>query len=291
MHIGYSSMNTHTQIQPAELAVAVEERGFESLWYGEHSQIPISRESPHPRDAELLDAYKNMMDPYVSLTVAGTVTKTLKLGTSVSLILERELFSQSKTMMTIDRLTGGRLMVGVGVGWNQEQFANASAMPWTRRFTAIRETAEALRVLWTQKEPEYHGELVDFDAVWCNPKPIQSGGPPLLFGAMGPVGLRHTAQWADGWMPLDLHLEDIGAAVDAMRNRVAEAGRDANAFDITQVVMRKANLDDLERYRDMGIDRCLVGSSIEHADKPDRMWRDLDELGELVSALNGASSP
>jgi len=95
MHTGYSSMNTHTQIQPAELAVAVEERGFESLWYGEHSQIPISRESPHSRDAELLDAYKNMADPYVSLTIAGTVTKTLKLGTSVSLILERELFSQS----------------------------------------------------------------------------------------------------------------------------------------------------------------------------------------------------
>jgi len=282
MLVGFSSMNTHRQVPPAELAVAVEERGFESLWCGEHSHIPVSRESPHPRDSELRDPYKYMMDPYVSLTAAGAVTRRIKLGTSVSLLLERELFSQAKTMMTIDRLTGGRLMVGVGVGWNREQFENATSLPWKRRFTALRETVGALRALWTEDLAEFHGELVDFDPVWCSPKPIQKGGPPLLFGAMGPVGMRHTAEWADGWMPLDVHLEDVGAAVAGMRASVAEAGRDPAKFDVTMIVMSRTTVEKLQRFRDQGVDRCLVGAPMDDWDKPDAMMRELDRLAEMI---------
>lgn len=282
MKVGFSSMNTHLQVPPAELARAVEERGFDSLWYGEHSQIPISRESPHPRDAELLDPYKHMMDPYVSLTVAGAVTSTLELGTSVSLVLERELFSQAKTIMTLDRLTKGRLRVGTGVGWNKEQFENASSLPWKRRFTAMKETVAALRVLWTDEQPEFHGELVDFDPVWCNPKPVQTGGPPILFGAMGPVGLRHTAEWADGWMPLDLHLDDPAASIDRMRKSVAEHGRDPARFDITLIVMSRTTVDKLQRFRDLGVDRCLVGPSMDLWDQPDAMLREADRLAEMI---------
>jgi len=282
MEYGFSSMNTHLQVQPSELAVAVEERGFESLWYGEHSQIPIDRKSPHPRDRELLDPYKFMMDPYVSLTVAGAVTKRLKLGTSVSLLLERELFSQAKTIMTLDRLTQGRLLVGAGVGWNQEQFENASNLPWKRRFAAIREVVAALRILWKEDRPEFHGEMIDFDPVWCNPKPVQQSGPPILLGAMGPLGLRHTAEWADGWMPLDLHLEDPGRAIAEMRRRVGEAGRDADRFDITMVVMSKATVDNLSRFRDLGVDRCLVGAPMSTWNDPREMMREVDRLAETI---------
>lgn len=285
MQIGFSSMNTHRQVQPAELAQALEARGFESIWYGEHSQIPVSRESPHPRDSVLQDPYKNMMDPYVSLTVAAAVTTKLKLGTSVSLLLERELFSQAKTIMTIDRLSEGRLHVGVGVGWNQEQFANASSLPWKRRFSALRETVGALRTLWTDDLPEYHGEMVDFDPVWCDPKPVQPGGPPLHFGAMGPVGLRHTAEWADGWMPLDLHLKAPADSIAEMRRRVAECGRDPKRFEISLIVMSKTTPDKLARFRDMGVDRCLVGASMTDWDKPDAMLREVDRLAEMIPAL------
>jgi alkanesulfonate monooxygenase SsuD/methylene tetrahydromethanopterin reductase-like flavin-dependent oxidoreductase (luciferase family) len=200
----------------------------------------------------------------------------------VSLVLERELFSQAKTIMTIDRLTGGRLMVGTGVGWNQEQFRNASSLPWKRRFTAMKETVAALRRLWTDELPEFHGELVDFDPVWCNPKPIQPGGPPILFGAMGPVGLRHTAEWADGWMPLDLHLEDVGASVAAMRQRVSEAGRDPGRFDVTLIVMSRTTVDKLQRFRDVGVDRCLVGASMDVWNQPDAMLREVDRLAEMI---------
>lgn len=285
MRIGFSSMNTHLQVPPAELARALEERGFESMWYGEHSQIPVSRESPHPRDAVLQDPYKNMMDPYVSLAVAGAATRTLRLGTSVSLPLERELFSQAKTIMTIDRLTGGRLHVGVGVGWNREQFANASSLPWKRRFSALRETVAALRTLWTADLPEYHGDLIDFDPVWCDPKPLQPGGPPLHFGAMGPVGLRHTAEWADGWMPLDRHLEDPATAIAEMRRRVAANGRDAKRFQITLIVMTKTTPDKLARFRDMGVDRCLVGAPMSVWNEPDAMLREVDRLAAMIPAL------
>jgi len=280
-------MNTHLQVPPAELAVALEERGFESIWYGEHRQIPMDRRSPHPRDHELRDPYKYMMDPYVSLTVAGSATSRLRLGTSVSLILERELFSQAKTIMTLDRLTQGRLLVGAGVGWNQEQFENATSLPWKRRFSAMRETVTALRALWSQEQPEFHGELLDFDPVWCNPKPVQKPGPPILFGAMGPVGLRHAVEWADGWMPLDLHLEEPGESIAKMRRRVEEAGRDPAGFDITIVVMSKTTIDKLARFRDLGVDRCLVGAPMAVWDRPDEMMRELDTLAEIIQRVGG----
>ncbi|MAG33899.1 MAG: LLM class F420-dependent oxidoreductase [Deltaproteobacteria bacterium] len=285
MQYGFSSMNTHLQVQPAELAPAVEERGFESIWYGEHSQIPIDRKSPHPRDRELLDPYKYMMDPYVSLAVAGSVTRGLKLGTSVSLLLERELFSQAKTIMTLDRVTQGRLLLGIGVGWNQEQFENASALPWKRRFSAMRETVAALRTLWSQGQPEFHGDLLDFDPVWCNPKPVQQPGPPILFGAMGPVGLRHTADWADGWMPIDLHLEDAGRSIATMRRRVEKAGRDPASFEITMVVLSKATSEKLARFRDLGVDRCLVGAPMAVWDQPGEMMRELDRLTAIIQQV------
>lgn len=286
MQYGFSSMNTHLQVQPAELALAVEERGFESLWYGEHSQIPIDRKSPHPRDRELLDPYRYMMDPYVSLTVAASVTRTLKLGTSVSLLLERELFSQAKTIMTLDRLSHGRLLLGTGVGWNQEQFENATTLPWKRRFSAMRETVAALRILWTEDQPEFHGELIDFDPVWCNPKPVQEAGPPIHFGAMGPVGLRHTAEWADGWMPLDLHLEDPSESIARMRRSVEEAGRDAASFEITMVVMSKTTVDKLLFFRDLGVDRCLVGAPMATWNEPGEMMREVDRLAEMIQRVS-----
>jgi probable F420-dependent oxidoreductase len=285
MLCGFSSMNTHRQVQPADLAVALEERGFESIWYGEHSQIPVSRKSPHPRDRELLEPYKNMMDPYISLAVAGSATHTLKLGTSVSLLLERELFSQAKTIMTLDRLTDGRLLVGTGVGWNEEQFNNATVLPWKRRFSAMRETVAAMRALWTQELPEFHGDLIDFDPVWCSPKPVQNEGPPVLMGAMGPVGLRHTAEWADGWMPLDIHLEDAGKSITQVRRMVREAGRDPARFEITMVVMTRTTVDKLQRFRDLGVDRCLVGAPLDVWDQPDAMLRHVDALAETIQRV------
>ena len=198
MHLGFSSMNNVSDPAPVELAVTLEQAGFESLWYGEHSHIPCAQKTPYPPGGEMPEPYKRMMDPYLSLMAAASVTTTLKLGTGIALLLERELFSQAKTIATLDRLTNGRVLIGTGVGWNEEEFTNATQMPWKRRYLGLKETVLAQRELFSKAEPEYHGELIDFDSVWFEPKPLQMNGPPIILGVMGPLGVRHAAQWADG---------------------------------------------------------------------------------------------
>lgn len=285
MHLGFSTMNTHKNLQATELAPLLEERGYESLWFGEHSQIPTSRNSPHPREAVMPEPYKNMMDPYISLAAAACVTTKLKLGTSISLLLERELFSQAKTLMTLDRLSNGRLLVGTGVGWNEEQFNNASNLPWKRRFSAMKETIAATRTLWTEEEPEFHGDIIDFDSVWCSPKPIQQPGPPILYGGVGPLGLKHTVDWADGWMPVSASLEDLPKAITDFKEQLKQAGRDPDTFDITMIVMEKPAIDRLKLFRDLGCNRAILGGSHENWDKPDMLRELIDKFAEFIPQL------
>jgi len=285
MHLGFTSMNTAQDPAPALLARTLEEAGFESLWYGEHSHIPTSRKTPYPAGGDLPAPYRKMMDPYVSLMAAAAATSRLKLGTGIALLMERELFSQAKTIATLDRLSGGRLMIGCGVGWNEEEFTNATHLPWKRRYLALEETVQAQRALFRDEQPEFHGELIDFDPVWCEPKPVQAGGPPIIFGAMGPLGLKHTARWADGWMPVDVALPDIPRAIAEFHELVRSNDRDPQSVEITLVVMSPVTADLLKSYRDMGIDRCNIGVGMENWDKPERVMPMIDEFSRLIPAL------
>ncbi|MBN7796237.1 LLM class F420-dependent oxidoreductase [Parahaliea mediterranea] len=285
MHLGFSSMNTADDPPPAELARTLEEAGFESLWYGEHSHIPVSRRTPYPPGGELPEPYKKMMDPYLSLMAAAAATERLKLGTGIALLLERELFSQAKTIGTLDRLSNGRLLIGCGVGWNEEEFENATHLPWKRRYLAIKELVAAQRALFGEAEPEFHGELIDFDPVWFEPKPVQRGGPPVVFGAMGPLGVRHAAEWADGWMPVDVAMPDVAAGVADFRRQVSEAGRDPDDVEITLVVMAPVTADLLKSYRDLGIQRCNIGVGVENWDRPDIVMPMIEEFARLIPQL------
>ena len=285
MHLGFTSMNTAQDPAPALLARTLEEAGFESLWYGEHSHIPMSRKTPYPAGGDLPAPYRKMMDPYVSLMAAAAATSRLKLGTGIALLMERELFSQAKTIATLDRLSGGRVMIGCGVGWNEEEFTNATHLPWKRRYLALEETVQAQRALFRDEQPEFHGELIDFDPVWCEPKPVQAGGPPIIFGAMGPLGLKHTARWADGWMPVDVALPDIPRAIAEFHELVRSNDRDPQSVEITLVVMSPVTADLLKSYRDMGIDRCNIGVGMENWDKPERVMPMIDEFSRLIPAL------
>ncbi len=285
MHLGFSSMNTADDPPPALLARTLEEAGFESLWYGEHSHIPVSRRTPYPPGGELPAPYKKMMDPYVSLMAAAAATQDLRIGTGIALLLERELFSQAKTIGTLDRLSGGRLLIGCGVGWNEEEFENATNLPWKRRYLALKETVAAQRALFSDQEPAFHGELIDFDPVWFEPKPAQAGGPPIIFGAMGPLGVRHAAQWADGWMPVDVAMPDVAAGIADFRRQVSEAGRDPDAVEITLVVMAPVTVDLLKQYRDMGIHRCNIGVGVENWDRPDVVMPMIEEFSRLIPEL------
>ena len=285
MFLGFSSMNTSNDPDPRELAKMLEQAGFESLWYGEHSHIPMCQKTPYPPGGDLPEPYKGMMDPYISLTAAASVTSTLKLGTGIALMLERDIFSQAKAMATLDRLSQGRLMIGTGVGWNQEEFENVTSMPWKRRYQGLKETVAATKTLFNDEAPEYHGELIDFDKVWFEPKPIQAGGPPIIFGAMGPLGIRHAAEWADGWMPVDVVMPDIPKAIKDFRQQVSDFGRHPDDVEITMVVMSPLSADLLKQYRDMGITRCNIGVGMDNWDKPEIITPMIEEYGKIVHQL------
>lgn len=285
MHLGFSSMNTAEDPAPELLAKSLEEAGFESLWYGEHSHIPTSRQTPYPAGGDLPAPYRKMMDPYVSLMAAAAATTRLRLGTGIALLLERELFSQAKTIATLDRLSRGRLLIGCGVGWNEEEFRNATSLPWQRRYLALRETVAAQRVLFNDEQPEYHGELVDFDPVWFEPKPTRPGGPPVIFGAMGPLGLDHAARWADGWMPVDVALPNVAGAIADFQQRVRDNDRDPEDVEITLVVMSPVTADLLKSYRDMGIHRCNIGVGMQNWDKPHKVMPMIEQFSKLIPQL------
>jgi len=285
MYLGFSSMNNPEDPPPPVLARALEDAGFESLWYGEHSHIPVSRKTPYPPGGDMPAPYRRMMDPYLSLMAAASVTSRLKLGTGIALLLERELFSLAKTIATLDRLSGGRVIIGTGVGWNQEEFTNATRLPWQRRYLAMRETVAALRALFRDPEPEFHGELIDFDPVWLDPKPLQPGGPRIVFGAMGALGVRHAAQWADGWMPVDVMLADPARDLAAFRQQVRDFGRDPDAVEITVQVMTELNEDVLKRYRDLGVARVIIGVGMENWEKPEIVMPMIERYGKLTNLL------
>jgi probable F420-dependent oxidoreductase len=285
MHLGFSSMNTADDPAPAPLARTLEQAGFESLWYGEHSHIPVSRRTPYPPGGDLPEPYKKMMDPYVSLMAAAAATTDLKLGTGIALLMERELFSQTKTIATLDRLTGGRVLIGCGVGWNEEEFENVTRLPFKRRYLALKETVLAQRALLTDAEPEFHGELIDFDPVWFEPKATRPGGPPVIFGAMGPLGVKHAAQWADGWMPVDVAMPDVAQGIADFRQLVRHNDRNPDDVEITLVVMSPVTADLLKSYRDMGIDRCNIGVGMENWDKPDVVMPMIEQFSKIIPGL------
>ena len=285
MHLAFSSMNTPSDPHPAELARALEDRGFESLWYGEHSHIPCSRATPYPPGGEMPAPYRNMMDPYLSLMTAANATSRLKLGTGIALLMERDIFSQAKTIASLDRLSGGRVMIGTGVGWNQEEFENVCPHPFNKRYAVLRETVEATRVLWTEAEAGYQGEYVRFDPVWADPKPLQEGGPKIFMGAMGPLGRKHAASWADGWYPVDVAMGEVAETVAAFREEVKQAGRNPDDIEINIQIMDTSNLDKLKEYRDLGIERATIGVSMDLWDQPEAVMPMIDKYANVIPDL------
>ncbi|MCY4276885.1 MAG: TIGR03619 family F420-dependent LLM class oxidoreductase [Gammaproteobacteria bacterium] len=278
-------MNTPSDPHPAVLARALEERGFESLWYGEHSHFPTSQKTPYPLGGELPAPYRQMMDPYLSLMTAANATKNLRVGTGIALMMEREIISQAKTIATLDRLSNGRVIVGAGVGWNREAFENACPHPFNKRYAVLRETVAATRALWRDEAASFDGEYVRFDPVWCDPKPVQPGGPKVFFAAFGPLGRKHAAAWSDGWYPVDIAMGDVAATIAEFKQQVEDAGRDPASVEINLQVMDTKNLDKLKHYRDLGVERATIGVSIDLWDKPEAVMPMIDAYAEVIPSI------
>ena len=201
MDFGAVMFSTDYSIRPDDLAHLLEDRGFESMWVPEHSHIPADRSSPWPGGSELPREYWHTYDPFVALTAAAAVTTNLKLGTGICLVIERDPIMLAKEVASVDRLSGGRFILGIGGGWNREEMANHGSR-FRSRWRLLRERILAMKEIWSQEEPEYHGEFVNFDKMWAYPKPVQRPHPPILMGGDGVTTFDRVVEYCDGWMPI-----------------------------------------------------------------------------------------
>src|SRR5579871_6995078 len=234
MRIGAAMFFTDYSMSPTELARALEERGFDSLRTPEHSHIPLTRKTPFPSGGDLPKKYYDVMDPFVVLGAAAAVTKTLLLGTGVCLIAQRDPIQTAKLVASIDQVSNGRFVFGVGNGWNQDEMENHGTNFATRHKLA-RERIEAMKAIWTQDTAEYHGEFVDFGPMQAWPKPVQTPHPPILIGGAFPYSARRAVRYGDGWMPQVTagSPTPLSELIPRFRQMAAEAGRDPGGFDIS----------------------------------------------------------
>jgi probable F420-dependent oxidoreductase len=200
MDFGIGYFPTGDAVAPGELARMVEERGHESLFFAEHTHIPAGRGSPYPGGGELPRKYSNTHDLFVALTAAAAATSRLRIGSGICLVIERDPIITAKEVASVDRLSGGRFEFGVGAGWNREEMRNHGTDPRTR-MRLFRERVEAMKAIWTEEEASYHGEFVDFERIWCDPKPVQRPHPPVLVGGNGPTVIDRVLAFGDAWFP------------------------------------------------------------------------------------------
>ncbi len=257
MHLGLTYFPTDYAIAPADLAREAEARGFESLWVAEHSHIPVARRSPWPGGDELPKMYYDVMDPFVALASAAATTTTLRLGTGICLIVQRDPIQTAKAVASLDQVSGGRVLFGIGAGWNAEEMGNHGTA-FDRRFKLMRERTEAMIEIWTKDGAEYHGELVDFDPIHAWPKPVQQPHPPIHVGGGFPGAARRAIRYAQGWMPiLGRGDQDVVALAPRFREMAEQAGRDPDALELT-VYGNPRDAEGMQRLRDAGIDRVVA---------------------------------
>ena len=258
MDFGALMFFTDYAIPATELAQALEARGFESIWAPEHSHIPTSRRSPWPGGGELPKVYYDAMDPFVSLTAAAIATKQLKVATGVCLVQQRDPIQTAKLVASIDQVSSGRFLFGVGGGWNAEEMADHGT-EFRTRFKLMRERIEAMKEIWTKTKAEYHGEMVDFPEMMAWPKPVQKPHPPILVGGAFPHAARRAIRYGDGWAPFTGRAPygDVDEFLPRFRQMLSEAGRDPRSVPIT-LFGATEDADRLAHYRDLGIARVVV---------------------------------
>jgi probable F420-dependent oxidoreductase len=269
---------------PAELAVALEQRGFDIVWAPEHSHIPSSRKTPFVLGGDLPKRYYDVMDPFVTLAMAASVTKTLKVGTGVCLIAQRDPIQTAKLVASIDQVSGGRFVFGVGNGWNQDEMENHGT-DFKSRHKLARERIEAMKAIWTQDTAEYHGEFVDFGPMQTWPKPAQKPHPPILVGGAFPYSARRAVRYGDGWMPQVTagSPTPLTELIPRFRQMAAEAGREPARFDIS-IGGQTEDVDLIKRYRDLNVNR--VSTSLP-SEKAATILPVLDRWAAIIRAVNG----
>ena len=259
MEIGAQIFFTEYSIEPTELAAALEQRGFDSLWVAEHSHIPVKRRFTHPLGAAALTKeYFDVMDPFVTLSAAAAVTTRLKLATAICLVIQRDTIQTAKSIASLDQISKGRFLFGIGVGWNAEEMEDQGTVYETRTLK-MREQIEAMKEIWTRETPEYHGQIIDFPPMTAWPKPVQKPHPPIIIGGAFRLAARRAIRYGDGILPA---APSAGSGspeefMPRLRRMAEEAGRDPGSLSVT-LGGAPEDLAVLRRNRDLGVTRMTV---------------------------------
>lgn len=281
MRIGVTAFLSDRSMRPDEMAREVEARGFDAMYVPEHTHIPVSRKTPAPMGEPLPEQYHRALDPFVALTAAAMATERLRIGTAVCLMVERDPIVTAKEVATLDWLSGGRFVFGVGFGWNMEEMAD-HGVDYRERREISRERVLAMKELWQNDEASFEGTYVRFESSWAWPKPVQKPHPPLLLGGgAGPKLFAHIAEYADGWMPIGGR--GVGKALPDLRRAFEEAGRDPATIEVaaTGSIPEPEKLD---YFDSIGITETIVGLPYGSRDE---VLPELDRYAELIAAWRG----
>ena len=239
-----------------DVARDAEQRGFESLWLPEHTHIPVSRKTPYAGGAELPEEYTHTLDPFVALAAVATATKRIRLATGISLLIEHDTITMAKTVATLDLLSNGRAILGVGGGWNREE-AEHHGVEWSQRFQQLEEQISAIKVIWANEEASFHGDHVRFGPIWSWPKPIQRPHPPIVLGGETDHTLRRVIKHCDGWLPRARDPEIIVRGIARLNELAQEAGRDPESISIN-VFAPRPDAELIDRFKSMGVARIVL---------------------------------
>ena len=284
MDIGVAIFFTEYSISPADLGPALEQRGFDSLWVAEHSHMPLKRRFTHPQgEAALTREYFAVMDPFVTLSVAAAVTRCLKLATAICLVIQRDTIQTAKSVASLDQVSGGRFIFGIGCGWNAEEMEDHGTVYDTRTLK-MREQIEAMKEIWTRDVAEYHGKIVDFPAINAWPKPVQKPHPPVIVGGAFRLAARRALRYGDGILPAAPSAGSGGPEefMPRWRQMAKEAGRDPTRLSV-YLGGAPEEVDTLKRYRDLGITGMNIRLPPAGADQ---ILPILDRWARLIPLLN-----
>lgn len=282
MKAGIAHFPTAYSIPPQELGPALEQRGYESIWVAEHSHIPLSRRTPAPSGGELPQQYYDTHDPFVWLTALAFNTTSLLLGTGICLVVQRDPIHTAKSVASLDILSGGRFRFGVGAGWNEEEM-NDHGTSLDGRFKLMRERVDAMKAMWTMPEPEYHGDLIDYEPMGFNPRPLQKPYPPIHVGGAYPGGARRAVAWGDGWIPIIGRGEgSLAEQIKSMRQMADDSGRDPEEIEVS-VYFAPMDPGALTELAEAGVHRAAFGlpaiAGSEALEFLDEAMAALDEAG------------
>jgi probable F420-dependent oxidoreductase len=280
MHYGIMMFPSDFSMLPGDFAREVEARGFESVLFPEHTHIPASRKTPFPSGGELPEIYAHGMDPFVALTAAAAATTKLRVGTGVCLVVEHDPITLAKQVASLDFVSGGRFLFGIGGGWNREEMEDHGT-DYTQRWTLLRERIEAMKALWTQDEATYRGRFVNFERAWSWPKPVQKPHPPVLVGGNGAHTLQRVIRYGDEWMPIVRPGTKYGERIQELQELAAKAGRGPIPVSLFYLA---STPESVEEHRRDGVSRVVMAVS---SAGPDVVLPRLDRLAELVRQFEG----